>query len=107
MVRRVQVHAVPAAGEEDLSTESIRAIVGREAVRLGLCSGVVVETVVADSLGSESTSVVAEEWVTSNHSEASREGLQRVVVGAPTLQVVDSSTTKRASTITSLGNSLE
>jgi len=55
----------------------------------------------------ESVGVVAEEWVTSNHSETSREGLECVVVGTRTLEVVDSGTTERTSTVTSLGNSLE
>jgi hypothetical protein len=104
---RVQVLSVPAAGEEDLSTETVGAVDGGKTVGLGGGGTIVVEAVEADGLGLKVTSVVASEWVTRDHAEPSRESLQRVVVGTTTLKVVDGGTTEGSSAITGLGNSLE
>lgn len=107
VVSRVQVLAIPAAREEDLSTQTIWAVDEWEPVRLRSRRCVVVEAGVADGLSSECAGVVADKRVTGNHSESSREGLECVVVGTGTLEIVDSGATKGATTITSLRNSLE
>jgi hypothetical protein len=90
----VQVLSVPAAREEYLRTETVRAVDGGKTIGLGGSGTIVVETVEADGLGLEVTSVVALEGVTRDHAETSRESLERVVVGTTTLEVVDSGTTE-------------
>ena len=104
--RRVQVDTVPAAREEDLSTNTIGAVVARQTVGLSSSRTIVVEACETDSVGLEVASEVALEWVTRDHAEASWEGHERVVVGTGALEVVDSCATKRSTSVTSLRHSL-
>jgi len=83
--RRVQVDTVPAAREEDLSTNTIGAVVAWQAVGLSSGRTVVVEAGEANSVGLEVASEIALEWVTRDHAESSREGNEGVVVGARAL----------------------
>jgi len=105
--RRVQVDTIPAAREEDLSTNTIGAVVAWQTVGLSSGRTIVVEAGEADSVGLEVTSEVALEWVTRNHAEASRESNEGVVVGARALQVVDGRATERSASVTSLRHSLD
>jgi hypothetical protein len=101
VVGGVKVDAVPAGGEEDLGTQTIRAdLVGKAAsVRR---STTVVEADIADSLASEVGSGGTLERVTSDHAETFREGSEVVVVGTTSLQVVNGHTTVDTLAITSL-----
>jgi hypothetical protein len=106
VVSRIKVDAIPARGEEDLSTETIGAVLSRKTVG-GAGAAAVVETNEADSLRFEVASVVALEGVTSKHTETLGEGLKLVVVGATTLEIIDGHTTVDTGTIARLLNVLE
>lgn len=80
VVLRVQVLAVPAAGEEDLGAETVGAVLSRELVGFGLWLGVIVETDVADGLGGEVVSEAPLEWVAGDHPEVLGKGLDFVLV---------------------------
>jgi hypothetical protein len=101
VVGGVKVDAVPAGGEEDLGTQTVRADLVRKAtgVRRGTT---VVEADIADSLASEVASGCALERVTGKHAETFREGSEVVVVGTTSLQVVNGHTTVDTLAITSL-----
>jgi hypothetical protein len=106
VVGRIKVDTVPARGEEDLSTHTIGAVLGRETVG-GTGAATVIETNEADSLRGEVVGVVALEGVTSKHTETLGEGLELVVVGTRTLEIVDSHTAIDTSTIARLLDVLE
>jgi hypothetical protein len=101
VVGGVEVLAVPAGREEDLGTKAIRAgPVGKTAGVRRLTR--VVEADVADGLTSEIAATSTLERITREHAEALREGSEVVVVGATSLQVVNSHTTVNTLAITSL-----
>jgi hypothetical protein len=106
VVSRIKVDTIPARREEDLRTETIRAVLGRKTIA-GARAAAVIETDKADSLRLEVIGVVALEGVTSDHAEALGESLEFVVVGTTTLEIVDSHAAIDTLTIARLVNTLE
>lgn len=91
VVGRVEILAIPAGREEDLSANTIRAASGRQVVRLGPWRTIVIEAGKVHSGASKVGSVIALEGIASDHTEALRESLE-VHVGLGTLEVVDKDT---------------
>jgi hypothetical protein len=106
VVSRIEVDTIPARGEEDLSAETIGAVLSRETIA-GAGTATVIEANEADSLRCEVASVVALEGVTGKHTEALGEGLELIVVGTTTLEIVDSHTAIDTSAVASLVNILK
>lgn len=106
VIGRVEVDAVPAGGEEDLSAETIGAVLGGEAG--GLRGGSrVVEADKGDGSRGKVRGGVALEWITSQHAETLGESLESVVVGARTLEVVGSHATEDTDAIADVGDLLK
>jgi hypothetical protein len=89
VIGRVQVLAVPAGGEVDLGTHTVRAVVGEEVValrpcRITLVAVAVVETDVADGLVVH-VGLVEDPTrrVPRDHAETIREGVDGVVLAVP------------------------
>ena len=103
VVGRVEVDTIPARWEEDLGTETVRALLGREAVGVGR-SAAVVQADVADSLLGKVVATGSEGGSTGKHTETLGEGSDVVVVGTASLQVVDGHTALDTLTVTRLRN---
>lgn len=106
VVSGIKVDTIPARREEDLGTETIGAVLGRKTIASAGAASVV-EADETNGLRCEVVSVVALEGVTSDHAEALGEGLELVVVGTTTLEIVDSHTAINTSTIAGLVDTLE
>ena len=92
VVGGIEVLSIPARREEDLSSQTIGAIVVREVSSLWLGSPTIVETVVADCLRRKVGTTSTFEWVAGNHAKAWRGGFNLFSISS-TLQIVDSHTT--------------
>lgn len=94
VISAIKILSIPAGREENLRSETVRTIDGGETACLWV-SGilVVIETIVADGLGSKIVGRRSLERITSNHSETFGEGLQLVIVRTRSLQVIDEAST--------------
>jgi hypothetical protein len=83
----VEVYTVPARWEENLRTKTVGAVVVRKSIGLWLGRAIVIQTVVADGLRGKGPSIVALEGVASQHAEAFRESMERIIVWTATLAI--------------------
>lgn len=89
VVGRVQILAIPARWEEDLSSKAVRAVVIRKHGSFGFCRTIVVKTTVTHALGCEVVATGPLVGITCEHAEAGGECFQCLAI-AGTLQIVDS-----------------
>ena len=92
LIRRVEVHPIPARGKVDLGTNTLGAVNGWEGGTLGRPSAGVVEAHMRDGLLLEGLVVRAKLGVTSQHAKPRREGHQLLARIRHTLLIVDGAT---------------
>lgn len=94
VVCAVKIFAIPASREEDLRSQTIGTIVSGKSTSLWVAGTlVVVQTVIADCLRSKIIAGCSLERISRYHAETFWEGLQFIVVGSSTLEVVYQTTT--------------
>lgn len=77
MIRRVQVHSIPATGKEYLGSKSIRTVVVGEAVCLRSVGS---QTIEGYCLLRLCVGIIAQIWITSKHLEAFWECKQSILI---------------------------
>ena len=90
MIRRIEIHPIPAAGEKHLRAQAVRTVRCGETRRLRCGRSIIVQTGVRDSLAGEVGSRITLEGVACDHPQAGGEGGEvGGLVGAGALEVVD------------------